>query len=323
MDFSPDCNVAILLDNIKRNSWYVNEYLPKRNGNCPGMKSSLPTEFDHINYKSFTYEIFNLFDNNSQYEKYDGIIVVIDSLNFKNYMKKIIDMLQVITLKHKSMPIAIIVEHNKFNPHIDFFPTIMSVCKKHLKPNDFHKVFIFQYERNHGEPLCNYLDKNTIHNLYEIVTWFNNKHYIKKYEHNEITPTKTNKLHTMSAKQLMQEFGNKTLPIELFDHYSKLRIMWCSLIKFGFEASINTNSWLCTRLRSYEKINWNYTLTRFWLNVLFGIQDSHKYKSFNDLYSHNHRIHSEELAFDYYDKKTLYSNKTKNSWIAPTKIKYV
>src|SRR5438046_9672841 len=87
---------------------------------------------------------------------------------------------------------------------------------------------------------------------------------------------------------LAKEFQDCTLKLDLWNHYGRLRIVYYSLINYGFKNSIDQNGWLCKNWIKYKTSIghgnlWHYTLTRFWINILYNLLVKNKYKNFNEL----------------------------------------
>jgi hypothetical protein len=323
--------VIVLMDNESRRSDFINNY---SFGKDPFLSTlcRMPTEAEIRGQKSFTFEVFGLFTNSDKLDNFirsrDGLIVSIDSENFKKDPNIFISQLKKITDQNTNMPIAIVIDHNQEIKQTQLLMKILDLCDKHLEQNELHKVFISPYVKETGSILGETkfitFDNKIYTDSLSINRWFSQKlNSPKKTQKTKSTCGSAVTSRTISATKLMTDFYNETLPIELWDHYGRLRVVWCSLIRFGFEESILPSGWLCSSWRRYKTSighgdKWNYTLTRFWVNILAGIQESGKYKTFNELYENNPKIHSGKLFMEYYGNE-IFSENAKNNWVQPTK----
>lgn len=320
--------VIVLMDNENRQSDYVNS---RSLGKDPYLSTMcrMPTQAELNGAKKFTYEVFGLFTNSKKLDDFlkthDGIIISIDSENFRKDPNLFISQLKKVTDQNHTTPIVIVVDHEQSEKQSVFVEKLRDLCEKHLQKNVLHKVFIKPYVREtvYGETKFIVFD-GKYDDALSIDMWFNNQLYSKN-KTNDAKPICNNSLtsRTINATQLMDEFYKETLPIELWDHYGRLRVVWCSIIRFGFEETIRPDGWLCSSWKRYKTSighgdKWNYTLTRFWVNILTGIQESGKYKTFNELYDNNPKIHSGKLFMEYYGNE-IFSDEAKNSWVKPTK----
>lgn len=321
--------VIVLMDDENRQSDYIDV---RSLGKDPylSMMCRMPTQAELNGAKKFVYEVFGLFTNSKKLDDFllthDGIIISIDSENFRKDPNLFISQLKKVTDKNQNIPIAIVIDHDRNIKATQLLEKIRNLCEKHLQKNELHKVFILQYTKQTGSllqeiKLIEYNEKQDYSP--DVDKWFNDRLYSRYSQ----KPSSNNKLtsRNINAVQLMDEFHKETLPIELWDHYGRLRVVWCSIVRFGFEETIRPDGWLCSSWKRYKTSighgdKWNYTLTRFWVNVLMGIQESGKYKTFNELYDNNPRIHSGKLFTEYYGNE-IFSDEAKNGWIQPTKQK--
>lgn len=322
--------VIVLMDDENRQSDYINNI---SFGKDPFLSTMcrMPTEAELKNQKKFIYEVFGLNTNDIKLDnfllKHDGIIIAIETNIFKNNTSTIMTQLKKITEKYSKIPIQIVFEHEQ-SEEFEIVKNIKYLCNKYLVLSKVHKYFITQYQKNTGSLIEDRSVKmyfyNTNYDTYlDLDMWFNKMLYNENKQHITI---ETNELSskTIQALQLMDQFYNATLPIHLWDHYGRLRVVWCSIIKFGFEKTIDKNGWLCNSWKKYKTSighgdKWNYTLTRFWVNILYGIQQTNKYYTFDELYINNPKIHSGKLFMDYYGNE-IFSEEAKNNWIQPTKL---
>jgi len=127
---------------------------------------------------------------------------------------------------------------------------------------------------------------------------------------------------TIGIKDMTKMFEDCTMPLSIWDHYGRLRIVHHSLMTYGFDATIDPNGWLCKKWRDYKTSIghgnlWHYTLTRFWINILYNLQNKHNYKSFDELYKSNPKIHYGSLFKEYYSDDVLFTDHARNNWVKP------
>lgn len=152
---------------------------------------------------------------------------------------------------------------------------------------------------------------------------------ISAYEHfcellwrSESLPRKPKVLSSkeMSTESLVSQFNERTLPISAWDHYGRLRIVTYSLKKYGYEATIQPDGWLCTTWRAYKTSIghgnlWNYSLTRFWANILWSILQKQRCK-FSEMWERYPVIQNGSLHKDYYSS-VIFTPRAKEGWVPP------
>ena len=127
---------------------------------------------------------------------------------------------------------------------------------------------------------------------------------------------------TVPLQEFIRQFEQKTLPLDYWDHYGRLRIVTYSLNTYKYSGTVNPSGWLCTHWKAYkESVGhnhlWNYTMTRFWANILTELLTTNKYKSFYELYMANPQIQNGRLFKEYYSDTILFSDRARNEWVAP------
>lgn len=322
--------VIVLMDDENRQSNYVNKYSLGKNPML-AMLCRTQTKAEMENSNEFIYEVFGLFTDDKKLDdfllKHDGLIVSIDTENFKKNSNLYLTQLLKLNNKTQNIPLAIVFDHNQKIKNDKLLNEIKISCKNILNDNSSHEVFIVGYTVENYSIAPEKINFNyEFHFNGEINRWFitqlrNSKKLTTLALNNKMSTKITSK--NIKAIQLMNAFYNTSLPIDLWDHYGRLRVVWCSIIKFGFEETIKKDGWLCSSWKKYKTSighgdKWNYTLTRFWINVLAGIQETGKYKSFSQLYEANPKIHSGKLFMEYYGTE-LFTEEAKNNWIKPTK----
>jgi hypothetical protein len=325
--------VIVLMDDENRQSDYINKHSLGKDPYLSTM-CRMPTEAELQSAKKFVYEVFCLFTNDKKLEdflsKHDGIIISIDTENFRKNPTLCVSQIKKITDTNQNTSIAIVFDHDQETKNTQLINKIREICCNNMQQNSLHKVFILPYVKQtesliHSPKFIVYDETNKFDDTLKINQWFTEKLYrpVIPIETKSTSTCDTLTSRTITATQLMDEFYKETLPIELWDHYGRLRVVWCSIIRFGFDQTILKDGWLCESWKRYKTSighgdKWNYTLTRFWINVLAGIQESGKYKTFNELYDNNPKIHSGKLFMEYYGNE-IFSDEAKNNWIKPTK----
>ena len=124
---------------------------------------------------------------------------------------------------------------------------------------------------------------------------------------------------------MAQQFQSGTMPLHIWDHYGRLRIVDYSLMKYGYANTIDPNGWLCKHWKSYKTTIghgdlWHYSLTRFWINIIYNLQTKNKYKTFDELYKNNPNIHTGSLFKKYYSDDVIFTPKARNEWVQPNLV---
>ena len=307
--------------------------------------------------KFFNYQIFNLLNNDPKLTNYiksrDGIIILIDQMN-----DQIVFQITNIINKNSNQPILIVFEHGKEYPytlkhliksplhkyiHIRENIDELDGTQKYVKTNDEKKII---------KPIIKLLDTKLLDTKLldtklldtklldtklldtklldtkpidvKVKEWFNNA--LKKTNPMRISNTpqsiSTDRYteSTIPIKQMANEFEQCTLPLEMWNHYGRLKIVYYSLCKYGFTDTINPNEWLCTNWIKYKTSIghgnlWHYTLTRFWASIIYKLMQS--YKNFNDLYTNNPEIQSGQYFKKFYTDSILFTPYAKTNWVPP------
>ena len=127
---------------------------------------------------------------------------------------------------------------------------------------------------------------------------------------------------TIDINEMAKQFQDGTLPMAMWDHYGRLRIVHYALMRFGYKAASDPDGWLCSSWRAYKtSINhghlWHYTLTRFWMTILYDLQNKYKYQSFMELYDANPQIHNGGFFKFYYTDDVLFTPYARFNWVYP------
>lgn len=126
---------------------------------------------------------------------------------------------------------------------------------------------------------------------------------------------------TIPTKDLVERFERATLPITIWDHYGRLRVVFTALKMYGYNDTINTQGWLCRNWRHYKTTIghgnlWNYSLTRMWIEHLNAIIKSNPQLPFERVwekyvYIQNGSFHK------YHYSNIIFSAAAKESWVQP------
>lgn len=283
--------VAVLLDRENRNSSYLHNL-------AYGVKNPLLC-LQQTPTQHFIYQTFGLLINDKKLDDFiisrDGIMILIDlSSLLNNLFDNIIKRIQTIIQLIPNKPLLIVLE----NTSADSFQ--YNLIKDLLK-NKYHK--------------CANQDE-----YYNSRAWFID---ILTSSDKNVIPNITSR--NISENILISKFINATLPLEIWDHYGRLRIVYYSLMKYGILGTMDPQGWLCTNWKKYKTSVghghlWHYTLTRFWAQILFGIISKNFYKSFDELYNNHPEIHQGKLFQKYYSNDVLFSDQARNQWIPPNLI---
>ena len=326
------------MDDENRKSKYLGD-ISLGNFTELGLLCRMPTQAEIDNSKNFLFEVFGLFTKDQKLTNFlqfhDGIIISIDSKNVQKNPNLFISRINNIINENSNIPVATVID-NDDSMTSNTRQTVNKLLEDIIR-TDISEIFIVNYSSD----LSGLMQSD---NISDVNKWINTtlKKTNNKFNKYKITNNRTNDNYvinkrkqikektkiltsnTINANTLMRLFDDATLPIDVWDHYGRLRVVWCSIIKFGFEKTIDPKGWLCTAWKRYKTSighgdKWNYTLTRFWINIINGIQESAKYRTFRELYKNNPRIHSGKLFLEYYGNE-IFSDHAKNNWIQPTKI---
>jgi len=286
--------VTVLLDDENKNNSYL-EYLGQT-ATFPGMclyVSQAKIDESRI----FNFNTFGLMTENKKLDDYlktrDGIICLMEytSVNDKslNRMKNIAELCP-------NSPILFIIFSND---------------DKMINLNVFDKL-----ENNNRKVFINnkFIDMHHPRGI----QWFYDK--IKNIAQLDLSDKYTSV--TIPIKEMVTQFYDNTLPITFWDHYGRLRIVFFSILHYGYKNTIDQNGWLCTNWKKYKHSIghgnlWNYTLTRFWTNILYCIQRRHKFKTFKELYDRFPKIHYGSLFKEFYSNDIIFSDRARKTWIPP------
>jgi len=316
--------VVVLMDNENRNSRFLEDlgksdsYLTWGRYLCRS-----PTQAEIDSYVVFNFETFGLLTLDHKLDDYiksmDGIIILIDYLSFGNNMfQRIKEILQ----QCPDLPVLIVME--KYVPYkingdpLQYFKEMTSSAHRKscfIDFSDMQSSVITDIKKHEAD--------NAQINSYK--KWFSE---LVKNRTGDVINSVANKELTsvnISTNDLVNKFQNLTLSMNLWDHYGRLRIVYYSIMTYGLEGSIDPSGWLCTNWKRYKTSIghgnlWHYTLTRFWINILYGLQMKNKYKNFKELYDNNPQIHNGKFVKNYYSDDVLFSDRARNVWVPPNLV---
>lgn len=314
--------VIVLIDNESRQSNFINSYSLGKDPHLTTLCRAMTTA-EKKQLQLFNFEIFGLFTESKKLSDFikthDGIIISIDSENFRKNPNLFVSRIKHISDNNQTKPIAIVIDYNQEIKCDDFLKKLIELSNKNVANNSLHKTFICPYT-NSG--VIMYMHNDIYTYSTKIESWFVSNLKNTKTSHAVDISKLSSK--TINPIDLMKQFYNCTLPIDIWDHYGRLRVVWCSLVRFGLNDSINQNGWLCSSWKRYKTSighgdKWNYTLTRFWTETLWKLQALKKYKTFDSLWQDNQHIQSGKLFQEYYGNE-IFSLEAKNNWIPPKNI---
>lgn len=245
-------------------------------------------------YTIFLYQKFNIMVSDDKLIDYttsrDGIIILVDTVN-EQITRNVSNILN----KNITKPILIILQAN-YNHN-----------------NQLEKLVKSSMHRYYYLPDTKFLTDDS--NGIEAKTWFNSM--LKKSQ-----PIPKPKLTSVNIpiKEMADKFVKCTLPLEMWDHYGRLRIVYYSLKTFGIADTISPDGWLCTNWRKYKTSIghgnlWHYTLTRFWAEIIYILMP--KYPNFRELYNDNPDIQNGSLHQKYYTADVLFNANARIQWVEP------
>ena len=266
----------------------------------------------------FTYQIYGLMVADYKLSDFiktrDGIVILLD---YAFTTSATLSAIEKILTNNPNKPTMIFIENC-------FGKTINSELVQKLYQYNGPHIKVFGDINIKPTEKLSYDDPGPVDNS---LNWFNKE--IKKLEEAEkeskkkvILVNQGNKYTSKNIKimDMVKLFENCTLPIELWDHYGRLRIVHYSIRKYGFNDSINQNGWLCTNWKKYKTSighgdKWHYTLTRFWINIISQLNET--YDSFEKMYAEVPMIQRGNLFKDYYSDDIIANQYARNNWIAP------
>lgn len=320
-------NVIIFFDKMSNYSILRHFIKVKRKCFFPKIFNKLNNKYDESTYKIkkpsicypynkevFNYNIFELKYSKEKLIKQniitrDGIIIILQNINsIKSKLKKyLFDIIE----NNYGKPILILFNTTEYKQENKY----ISKKRKRKSIDDYRDIHNFEEELkrmfvrkvikiDHYFPIISII-KDTKNDI----VYLNIK---EKYEKNPIQifveQLQHKKIKTFSInsenypeKNLLKEFEKGTLPIRIWNHYTKLRIIFLYLNTYGIEQLVSEDSILCEKWNKYlknikQEFTWNYNSLLKWCDILNNLIKSNnlkknKYKDFENLYLRNSKIH--------------------------------
>jgi len=278
--------------------------------------------------KLYSFQTFGLYTKNNKLSDFiktkDGIIILVDH---SKVTSNTIQRIDEIVKECPDIPILIVVDkeesYSRFSDNLrgswDRDTILKQMEERNKKMEEANKLsnkLEMAFSRFTNVDHRKFFFVNSA-GSYEPKEWFNT--IIQKPRQIK-TPQLTSI--NISSSELANRFEEGNLPLSIWDHYGRLRIVHYSIMKYGFKNTIDQNGWLCKNWREYKtsighgKL-WHYTLTRFWMNVLYNLQKKYNYKSFNELYNNHPNIQKGGLFKEYYSNDVLFTDYARNNWVKP------
>lgn len=290
--------VIVLLENETNRSQFLNEFglNPPDSTMC-----RIQTESER---RIFRYEVFGLFTMDPKIQdlitEKHGIVIIITNIN-----KQAINRIHQIIDSNPQISLLLIYENLVVDLN-EFFNMIGNSFLDLFKVSN--RKFIFSRNQfSDGKQ------------------WFYNKIQLNLYKPiNKNTSESSTILSskTININDMVTQFENSSLPLTIWDHYGRLRIVNHYLEKYGYQRTSDIDGPLCVAWKKYktsvghEKL-WNYTLTRFWINVLYSLHKKEPYLTFSQIYERYTDIQFGSFFKKYYSDDVIFSQLAKNTWIEP------
>ena len=249
------------------------------------------------NKNVFDYDVFNLKDISNKLIKQntltrDGIIIILKNTDKIN-LKIVAD----IANTNYAKPILILFDMTKNETKAD------NNKKKYEDAHFFEKTLKKDFTQKQINIQCYFPTISMVKNLSDNIKYININ---EKYEKNPIEIF-VEQLHYKEAKTfsinpenypeelLIKEFQNAILPIRLWTHYTKLKLIFEYLKIYDYKELINTNSILHCHWKKYTNNTgqeFAHKSIIYWLKIINNIKNL-KYNNFNSLYLKNPKIHDE------------------------------
>jgi hypothetical protein len=231
-----------------------------------------------------------------------GIIIVIP-YNV-NYIQNSLNKIKHIINENKTTPIMIIIDNMNMNMNMTHNANNELIDNKIID----YDMFNVEYRKTFYYSELS-INKNDPH------TWFTYimTKYYKQKENNDLVYT---------DDMLMSLFNLCILPMNVWNHENRLKIVFIHLQKYGYDNCINQNGFLCKSWIKYKdsighKDLWNYTITRFYVTLLYKLMINNNYNSFDKIWYNNNYLHDGKLFLQYYSKDKLFTEYAKNNWVEP------
>jgi hypothetical protein len=258
--------------------------------------------------KLFMYHTYGLMVQNHKLKSLmvssDGLILMTDCSNLSN---TIIDRVTDITIDMPDKPIMIIIEKMvkfelKFDP-CKLFDNVTNVPhRKAFMIDQTERIVKWEYDPPRS--------------------WFNGQ--LRTYRSlMPILPySERPTSESIKINELVHQFESCSVPLNIWDHYSKLRLIHYSLLIYGYDRTIDPKGWLCTHWKNHEvSIGhtdlWNYSITRFWVTMVAVTNKKYKYRTFKEMYNKILNLHNGALYKEYYSDGRIHTEDAKINWVPP------
>jgi hypothetical protein len=184
---------------------------------------------------------------------------------------------------------------------------------------------------------------NTLSLLHSLIGKFNNRTYLSlHYEytvsqkkkqfnnlvsdyHQKYNMLKVPRSRQMDAEDMLKLFQSADLPIECWDHYGRLRVVFLYLEKWGSDIGFDNlaQDWKTYKTSIGHGHLWHYTMTRFWCLIIWTLMmkdceiNKEINSGFQSLYNKHPEIHNGKLFFTYYSKEVGFSDLARKQWVEP------
>jgi hypothetical protein len=271
--------------------------------------------------KVFMFQTFGLIVDDIKMDNFmstkDGIVMVV---NPSTVNKSIVNRVVTIVQNNTHIPIMIYLEDNvkKQEPIINKPWSLSSEEIKNKQQMDLQNNITTQFKNIIEQLSKKYSNFKYFYDTSLANNWFNSAVDRDNPNKKEVKLTSTN----IDSNMMAEQFQNETLPLHIWDHYGRLRIVHYSLMKYGYKNTIDQSGWLCTNWKAYKTSIghgdlWHYSLTRFWVNVIYNLQIKNNYKSFDELYNNNPSIQNGSLFKKYYSDNVIFTPKARMEWVEP------
>lgn len=289
--------VIVLLENEISRSQFLDEF--GLNPPNPNM-CRIQTESER---RIFRYEVFGLLTLDKKIQDLIsqklGIVIIINNINKENIDR----IFQII--KSNSEKLLLLVYENSIINQNNFL---------NMFDNSFLNLFIVNNRKFIFSSNKFSVGKN----------WFyeNIQNILKSQKNKNLTQSSIVSSKTININDMVTQFEMSSLPLEIWDHFGRLRIVDYYLTNYGYNKTIDINGPLCVSWKKYktsvghEKL-WNYTLTRFWTNILYSLHKKEPNLTFEQIYEKYTYLQFGSLFKKYYSDDVIFSQKAKNSWVEP------
>jgi len=315
--------VVVLLQNEFQRSPFLNDLGQDKSllGLC-----RMPTQAELARRTIFIFETFSLMTKDQKLDDYikamDGLIIIMDVNGFSEAVKdRLVEIMRLVPF----MPVLFIFERYTPNP----LATDPTQWLNDFTVAKYRTVFFFEHQQIPENQVWKFMDplesretyqRSTTYQMEKAKEWFN--HQLSQHSQSQPAMKVAYNSLTMPMDQMVNLFMNLTLPLSVWDHYGRLRIVHYALITHGYEDCINSSGWLCSHWRQYKASighdhHWHYTLTRFWVEIIRSLVQRNPKQTFQELYQSNPQIQRGQLFRQYYSDNVLFNDLARNQWIGP------